>query len=79
LGIIKRAKLKIEMNWEEQLFDGKGSGPIFWLKNHAGYVDKQQSEISGPDGAPIEFSGLELANRIANILLKAKKAKRAKE
>jgi hypothetical protein len=48
LGIIKKAKLKIEMNIEEQLVEGKNAaGPIFWLKNHAEYKDKQEVEHSG--------------------------------
>ncbi len=48
LDIIKKAKLKIEMNIEEFLIAGKNAaGPIFWLKNHAGYKDKQEVEHSG--------------------------------
>jgi hypothetical protein len=55
LGIIKRAKQKVEMNIEEQLIAGKSAaGPIFWLKNHAGYADTQKMELSGTDGKPIE-------------------------
>ena len=48
--IVKRAKQKVEMSWEEQLYDGKGSGPIFWLKNHAGYRDKQEHELPAKTG-----------------------------
>jgi len=58
LDIIKKAKLKIEMNVEEMLIQGKNqAGPIFWLKNHAGYRDKTEAEISGPNGGaiPTEF------------------------
>jgi hypothetical protein len=48
LCIIKKAKQKIEMNVEESLVEGKNAaGPIFWLKNHAGYRDKQEIELSG--------------------------------
>lgn len=43
LDIIKKAKLKIEMNVEEKLLDGKNAtGAIFWLKNHADYRDKTE-------------------------------------
>lgn len=52
--IIKRAKLKIEMNFEENLSGKNPTGSIFWLKNHAGYRDKTEQELSGPDGGPIK-------------------------
>jgi len=45
--IVKKAKAKVEMNVEELLLDGKGTGPIFWLKNHAGYKDQQEVKHSG--------------------------------
>lgn len=45
--VIKRAKDKIVMNVEESLLWGKNAtGPIFWLKNHAGYRDKQEQDIN---------------------------------
>jgi hypothetical protein len=54
--IIKKAKLKIEMNVEELLLEGKNAaGPIFWLKNHAAYRDKQEMEHTGPEGGPIQM------------------------
>lgn len=45
--IIKRAKLKIEMNFEENLSGKNPAGSIFWLKNHAGYKEKQEMELTG--------------------------------
>lgn len=49
--IVKRAKQTVELAVEEQLIAGKNAtGPIFWLKNHAGYRDKQELEHSGPEG-----------------------------
>jgi len=55
--IVKRAKLTIEMNVEESLIEGKNAtGPLFWLKNHAGYRDKQEHEVTGADGGAIEHS-----------------------
>jgi len=52
-AIIKKAKLQITMCWEERLDGKNAAGPIFWLKNHAGYTDKQEVEHSGPGGAAI--------------------------
>ena len=43
---IKKAKQKVEMAWEQRLLQ-PGSGPIFWLKNNAGWKDKQEIEQSG--------------------------------
>jgi len=61
LCIIKRAKQKVEMNIEEQLIDGKSAaGPIFWLKNHAGYTDKSETALTGPNGGPIMVHKREL-------------------
>ena len=54
--IIKRAKQKIEMNIEETLVTAKNAtGAIFWLKNHAGYRDKTETEITGENGSPLTF------------------------
>lgn len=47
LAIVKRAKQKVEMNFEENLAGKNPAGSIFWLKNHAGYKDKQEIEHSG--------------------------------
>jgi hypothetical protein len=45
--LIKEARIKIEMNVEEQLISGKNAaGPIFWLKNHADYKDKQEVDVN---------------------------------
>lgn len=52
--IVKRAKQTVELNVEEQLIAGKNAtGPIFWLKNHAGYRDKQEIEHSGSASRPL--------------------------
>jgi len=51
--IVKRAKAIVERDVEENLLAGKNAaGPIFWLKNHAGYTDKVIQEQSGPNGGP---------------------------
>jgi hypothetical protein len=38
---VKRARQKVEYAWEQALIRG-GSGPIFWLKNNAGWKDKSE-------------------------------------
>jgi hypothetical protein len=54
---ITRAKQKVEMFYEESLVSAKSShGVEFALKNNFGWVDKQEHELSGKDGAPIEFT-----------------------
>lgn len=50
---IKRAKLAIEIWYEERMSGNSPTGAIFWLKNHAGYTDKQ--EISGNDDKPFSL------------------------
>ena len=51
---IKKAKQKVEVAWERQLLS-PGSGPIFWLKNNAGWRDKTEQEISGEMVNKIEY------------------------
>ena len=81
LDVIKKAKLKIEMNVEEFLVEGKNAaGPIFWLKNHASYRDKQEVEFPDADGKPqtigLMLSDMERATRLVYLLEQA--AKKAK-
>lgn len=47
--ILKKARLRIEMNYEESLADGKPTGAIFALKN-MGWEDRTKSELTGKDG-----------------------------
>ena len=51
---IKRAKLAIEVWYEERMNGNAPTGAIFWLKNHAGYTDKQ--EISGNEEKPVSLN-----------------------
>jgi ribosomal protein S14 len=53
--IVKNAKLKVELSVEERLFAGNPTGCIFWLKNHAGYKDKHETELTGKDGETLTF------------------------
>lgn len=50
---VKRAKAIIEDQYEQNLHAGNSTGSIFALKNF-GWKDKQETELSGPDGGPIK-------------------------
>jgi hypothetical protein len=53
---IKRAKLRCENYAEELLLTGSNAaGAIFALKNY-GWRDKQEQEVTGPNGGPQEHS-----------------------
>ena len=47
--IIKRARLKVEMGYEENLTENNCTGSIFALKN-MGWKDNQRTELTGADG-----------------------------
>lgn len=49
---VKRARLFIEQEYEEQLQIGNNIGAIFALKNF-GWRDKTEQEVYGKDGAPL--------------------------
>jgi hypothetical protein len=53
LDTIKKAKTMVEQYAEKRLFSGTPTGAIFALKNF-GWKDKQETELSGKDGKPIE-------------------------
>lgn len=53
--LVKKAKSKVELSVEERLFGPHATGSIFWLKNHAGYKDKHETEITGENGSPLTF------------------------
>lgn len=55
---VKRAKLRIG-DWLEQRLTNKDTftpGIIFDLKNNHGWKDATQSEVSGPNGGPVQQS-----------------------
>jgi hypothetical protein len=53
---VKKAKLRCENFAEELLFAGSNAaGAIFALKNY-GWRDKQEQELTGPNGGPQEHS-----------------------
>ena len=49
--LIKKARLRIEAFHEGRMSGQSPAGSIFWLKNHAGYADKQ--ELTGANGGPL--------------------------
>jgi hypothetical protein len=51
--IIKRARLLVEMSYEERLMGQACTGAIFALKN-MGWKDKVEQEQYGKDGGPIQ-------------------------
>ena len=55
--IIKRAKLKVEIEYEKQLSQNCGAGPIFALKN-MGWKDKTETALTGTDGGPVVITGM---------------------
>lgn len=50
---VKMLKIHCENYAEKRLFGNNPTGAIFALKNY-GWTDKQQQEVSGPGGAPIQ-------------------------
>jgi len=45
--IVKRARMKVQSFWEGRLADRAPVGSIFWLKNHAGYRDQTEHNVTG--------------------------------
>lgn len=60
-GVVKRARLKVEHDYERRLATSSPTGAIFALKN-MGWSDRQQFEHSGPDGGPIQTEQLSNAS-----------------
>lgn len=50
--IIKRARIRVEISYEERLAENACTGAIFALKN-MGWRDKTEQESYGKDGGPI--------------------------
>src|SRR4030066_68447 len=45
--VIKRAKDEIRAEWESRLASSSATGAIFWLKNNAGFSDRNDAEAFG--------------------------------
>jgi hypothetical protein len=70
---VKSARLRIELDRSEKLI-GKDTftpGLIFDLKNNHGWKDKNETELTGKDGAPLT-DGIDAAARIAALLEEAR-------
>jgi hypothetical protein len=53
---VRKAKLRVENEYEKRLFGQQVTGPIFALKN-LGWTDKSQTEHSGSiDTRPIQYA-----------------------
>jgi len=50
---VKMVRTRLEADWEQRLAGPNAAGTIFWLKNQ-GWSDLQKTEVSGPNGGPIE-------------------------
>ena len=61
--LINRAKQKVERNFEERLTSPSATGSMFWLKNHAGYRDKTETDLN--------MSG-EVIHKIERTIIKPK-------
>jgi hypothetical protein len=56
-GTIKKARMKVEMDVERRLMETTNqTGAIFNLKNNFGWVDKQETSLSNPDGSVFQLS-----------------------
>lgn len=53
---VKRARQIVETAWESALIKG-GSGPIFWLKNNAGWKDK--TEVDNKHSGDLKITKVE--------------------
>ncbi len=47
-------QMRIVEVWEARLIGSGTAGAQFWLRNNAGYKDMRQTELSGPNGEPIQ-------------------------
>lgn len=57
--IIKRARLKVENGYEENLQGTTPAGSIFALKN-MGWKDNNRTELTGADGGPLQITGMNI-------------------
>lgn len=62
--VVKRARLAIERHHESRLSGTTPTGSIFWLKNHAGYVDKSEVDMT-------TMTAEQRKKRLAALLAKA--------
>lgn len=54
--LIKRTRLRLEDHHEARTSGTCPTGSIFWLKNHAGYQDKQEQDVNVNGSLSIEVT-----------------------
>ncbi len=64
-ALIDKTFLILEQWWEQRLAGSQCSGATFWLKNNAGYVDKQEIKTEQVDTKPKTEQHLEAARAAA--------------
>lgn len=52
-GVVK-ANVSVARSLHKQAVEGNVAAAIFWLKSRAGFREKQEVEVSGPGGGPIQ-------------------------
>lgn len=50
---VKKARMRLEMAWEQGLEGPNAAGTIFWLKNQ-GWSDVVKTELTGANGGPVQ-------------------------
>ena len=53
--IVKRARMRVEMSYEERLSESACTGAIFALKN-MGWKDKSEQEVTMPQGLVVNYN-----------------------
>lgn len=60
---VKKAKQIVEKAVEIRLLFGpQATGPLFWLKNNAGWKDMKETALTGAGGGPITIAAVELSD-----------------
>ena len=54
-----KATAKVAESLYRQAVEGNTSAAIFWMKARAGWSEKTQHEISGPNGGPVQVQKIE--------------------
>lgn len=61
---IKKAKQRVEVALEQRLYAASPVGTIFNLKNNFDWKDKQETELTGKDGGPLEMLLKEISGSV---------------
>lgn len=71
-----KANVAVARSLHKQAVDGNVAASIFWLKARAGWREKQEIELSGPDGGAVKvaFDASKLSDTALRELLNARTA-----